>query len=139
MFPWIWFWSPKLELPLSGDVGQHFDLFDSIRPGAGIGEIERKAFDKASYGRQIGLITEVLLGMHGHAPVTPAKAKKALDELLQVYAGIEEVKAESCAEMARAAARLLETLERADPARYELLMASFAARSRAKDVPRLPR
>jgi len=67
MFPWLWFWSPHLQYPFSGNVEQDYKpftnwgFFRSIRPDAGDGQIEQKIFDVASYGRQLGLITEVIM------------------------------------------------------------------------------
>jgi len=70
MFPWLWFWSPHLQYPLSGSVEQDYKpftnwgalLFGSIKPEAGNGQIEQKTFtDVASYGKQIGLITELIM------------------------------------------------------------------------------
>lgn len=70
MFPWLWFWSPHLQYPLSGSVEQDYKpftnwgalLFRSIKPEAGNGQIEQKTFtDVASYGKQIGLITELIM------------------------------------------------------------------------------
>ena len=53
MFPWLWFWSPTLHLPFSGSVAQQIEpdtqwFFAGIPPGAGNGQIEKKAFDVAS-------------------------------------------------------------------------------------------
>lgn len=66
MYPWLWFWAPQVHFPWSGAVSQNIEpnttWFSSlIKPGAGNAQIERRAFEVASYGRQFGLITEVLL------------------------------------------------------------------------------
>ena len=61
MFPWLWLYAPQLYFPWSGSVAQQIEpnvdwFFDSINAAAGDGKIERKAFDKASYGTQLGLL-----------------------------------------------------------------------------------
>ena len=66
MYPWLWFWAPQLHLPWSGNVAQRIDpntrwFFQGIDPSAGDADIEEKAFSVASYGRQLGLITEILI------------------------------------------------------------------------------
>lgn len=69
MFPWLWFWSPHLQYPFGGNVEQDYKpftnwgFFGAIKPEAGDGQIEQKIFDVASYGRQLGLIIEVILGL----------------------------------------------------------------------------
>jgi hypothetical protein len=65
MFPWLWFFAPQVHYPWSGSVAQQIApdtdwFFGSIRPGAGDARIEQQAFAVASYGKQLGLITEVL-------------------------------------------------------------------------------
>ncbi|MET0265027.1 MAG: hypothetical protein ABW202_05385, partial [Duganella sp.] len=62
-------WSPQIHFPWSGGVAQHIEpdlnwFSHWITPGAGNAGIEEKAFtDVASYGKQLGLITEVLLAL----------------------------------------------------------------------------
>ena len=62
-----WTWSPEIHLPWSGEVKQRIDsnwFADWIQPGLGDPAIEEKAFTKvASYGKQLGLITDVLLAL----------------------------------------------------------------------------
>jgi hypothetical protein len=99
MFPWLWFWAPQVHFPWSGSVAQRIEpntnwFFDSIRPGAGDGDVERRAFDAASYGKQLGLITEVLLGLTKQDSVTPEQSAKALERLKAIYDQIEALKRE---------------------------------------------
>ena len=66
MYPWLFLWAPQLQLPFSGDVAQRIEprtqwFFDGIDASAGDGRIERRAFEVASYGRQLGLLAEVLV------------------------------------------------------------------------------
>ena len=76
MFPWILFWAPQLYFPWSGSVIQDIDPETTWFPAtltarAGNGRIEKRALnDVASYGRQLGLITEVLIEIAGKQPLT---------------------------------------------------------------------
>ncbi len=130
MFPWLWYWTPQLHLPFSGSVTQDISpdtnwFFGAIRPGAGIGEIEKEVFGVASYGRQLGLMMEVLLPLAGAEPVDADKAKESLDKLKDLYARIEKVKAENKQRLAEAAVETLEKLKAADPAGFERVLGRF--------------
>lgn len=98
MFPWVWFWAPQLQLPWSGDVTQRIEpdtqwLFGSIAPTAGNGAIERRVFeDVASYGKQLGLLTEVVLGLAEHGQALPDEVQDTLRRLRDIQARVEEVK-----------------------------------------------
>lgn len=97
MYPWLFLWAPQLHLPFGGNVAQQIDpntnwFFDAIAPTAGNGAIERKAFDVASYGRQLGLITEVLLDIAAKTPPTDAAGVDALDRLAKIKIAIDGVK-----------------------------------------------
>jgi len=136
MFPWLWFWSPVFHLPFSGSVAQQIEpdtnwFFAGIPSSAGNGLIEKKAFDVASYGRQLGWITEVLLAAKGSDAVAPGKADASLRKLEAAYLEIEAVKKESRAELAEAAVAALEKLREADPAAHEMLILSVQARLQA--------
>ncbi|MDM0017018.1 hypothetical protein [Variovorax saccharolyticus] len=139
MFPWLWFWSPTLHLPFSGSVAQQIEpdtqwFFAGIPAQAGNGQIEKKAFEVASYGSQLGWITEVLLAQASPGSVDADRAAGALRKLEKAHAEIEVVKKQSRAELAEAASAALARLQQADPAAYERLLASAAAGPR-----RLPR
>jgi hypothetical protein len=98
MYPWLWFWAPQVHLPWSGDVAQRIDptthwFFQGIRPGAGNARIEERAFDVASYGRQLGHITELLLDLAQHADgALSPKAAEARGKLDEISRRIEAVK-----------------------------------------------
>jgi len=99
MVPWIWWWAPslRLQLPLSGSVLQDIDpeltwFFGAIQPDAGDGRIERKAFDVASYGRQLGWITEVLIELAERSGVGEGEAADSLCKLRRIRAEIERIK-----------------------------------------------
>ena len=130
MIPWIWFWAPRIQYPYSGALSQWVQpntswFFDAIPPQAGIGEIEKKIFDVASYGRQLGLITEILLESKGDSKVTEADATKALARLSEIHGEIERVKAMSKKQVADAASDLLRKMLESDPERLKLLLAQM--------------
>jgi hypothetical protein len=128
MYPWLWFWSPTLHLPFSGSVAQQIEpdtswFFAGIPPSAGNGDLEKKAFDVASYGRQLGWITEVLLADKQSEAVSAGKGKDSLKKLETAYREIEAAKKQSRAEIAEAAASALEKLREADRPAYDRLLA----------------
>lgn len=132
MVPWLWYWAPQFQFPFSGSVAQRIapDFFSNIGNGAsnGDGEVERDAFDVASYGRQLGLISEVLLSMAGQQDtVSRAKGQESLDRLKTVYNAVEDVKRRHQASQADAAQLALERLQRSDPAALAALLQRFAA------------
>ena len=95
MFPWLWLWSPRFELPLSGNVVQDIEpttFFAAIRPEAGNARIERKAFGVASYGKQLGLLTDVLIDLAERSAPKGAEAKRALEELRRLRDEINALK-----------------------------------------------
>lgn len=120
MTPWIFWWAPtlRLQLPLGGDVTQDIDpelswFFDAIPTSAGDGRIERRAFDVASYGRQLGWITEVLIGLAERDGVPGGQAAESLRKLRRIRAEIERIKgAEYDAEARELAPRLERVLRR---------------------------
>lgn len=130
MFPWYWMWLPQIHFPLSGSVMQDngpdiSTFFGAIRPEAGIGSIEKEVFEVASYGRQLGLILDVLLPLAGATAPDPEKAGKSLEDLQKVYKRIEEVKLEKRADMEKAAISLLSRIEKIDPQMLSRIMTRF--------------
>lgn len=97
MFPWLWLWAPRVEFPLSGDVVQDIEptlapYFGRIAPPAGNGRIESKAVQVASYGRQLGLLTDVVIGLAEQSLPKGAEAQRALEQLKQIRGQIAELK-----------------------------------------------
>jgi hypothetical protein len=130
-YPWSWFWAPQIHFPFSGGVAQHIEpninwFFDAIRPTSGNADIERQAFDIASYGKQLGLITEVLLSMAGEQTVTAQDATKSLTRLKEIYEKIETVKAGQATALADTAVSLLDKLRASDPAQFDRVMARYS-------------
>jgi hypothetical protein len=114
MVPWLWMFAPQVHFPWSGSVAQHIApdthwFFSGIRPGAGDARIEEQAFAVASYGKQLGLITDVLLELAAQSPQASAAAQDSIAKLERIRAEIERIKgaeyervAQSLAEQVRA-------------------------------------
>jgi hypothetical protein len=131
MYPWFWFWAPQFYFPFSGSVAQRIEpdtdwFFDGIRPEAGSGEVERQIFDVASYGRQLGLITEVLLSRTSKDAIPPEQAVQSLARLEGVYREVEAVKRRNCDKLTRSAVAALEKLQAANPAELAQVLARFS-------------
>ena len=117
MFPWLWFWAPQVHWPFSGAVTQDIapeTFFGAIPRRAGDGQVEQRAFELASYGRQLGWLTEALLAQAGHG-VDAASGAAALDKLAALRARIEAIKAERHADLEAEAEAALQRLAAADP------------------------
>ena len=126
MFPWLWFWAPQIHFPWSGSVAQQIEpnlgwFFGAIRPGAGDGAVEREAFEIASYGKQLGLLSEALLGLSERSSVTPDQANLALDRLEVIRARIESVKRSRSEAAVDSLSEQLEELRIRQPAAFEQL------------------
>lgn len=122
MFPWFFFWAPQLTMPFGGSVAQRIEpdtrwFFGGIAPAAGDAEIERKAFDVATYGRQLGLITEVLVDLAAQSPPTSAKGQKALKRLREIQQRIEQVKEQDAIDALEQIDSLLARLKKTHPER----------------------
>ncbi|SFU45134.1 hypothetical protein [Pseudoduganella namucuonensis] len=121
MFPFLWLWSPQFFLPWSGSVTQEIALerfFNAIPRSSGDGGIEYAAFKRASYGSQLGWITEVLLELTRN---TPADDDSALGKLRLASADIELLKIEKQGQAGERIAAYLDTLRRQDGERFARL------------------
>ncbi|HET8871171.1 MAG TPA: hypothetical protein VFM48_12025 [Aquabacterium sp.] len=97
MFPWLWYWAPQLHLPWSGAVEQDIHpntnwFAQNIKGESGNAEVERVAFAIASYGTQLGLITEVLMATAEKLGPLSGDAAQALDRLREIKKAIDGVK-----------------------------------------------
>ena len=97
MYPWLWLWAPQMNFPWSGDVAQEIEpttnwFFRGIRPAAGDAEIEEKAFSVASYGKQLGLITEVLIDVTEQVSTRSAESTESLNRLKLIQEAIDRIK-----------------------------------------------
>ena len=97
MYPWLWLWAPRVEFPWSGDVVQDIEpntswFFSAIKPAAGNARIEERAFAVATYGKQLGLITELLVSLAEKQRELKPKVAATLKELKRIQAEIELIK-----------------------------------------------
>lgn len=105
MWPWFWFltpntyfpWHGNINFPLSGSVmqdlsqswfGQHIKMFDAGEPIQ-----EERIFDIASYGKQLGVITDILLGLiKSEGILLEGDAQRALTQLEDIHKKVEQIK-----------------------------------------------
>lgn len=97
MSPWNMFWAPNFHFPWSGNIAQDIDpntnwFFGAIAADAGDGRIERKACEVASYGRQLGWLTEILLELVEKQDALPADVASSVERLKLVRAQIDQLK-----------------------------------------------
>jgi hypothetical protein len=97
MFPFLWLWAPQVRLPFSGDVVQDIEpnlsaFFAGIKPQAGDARIEAQAFEVASYGDQLGTITELLLELAQRLPADAQDKSQPLQDLRKIHAAIQAIK-----------------------------------------------
>jgi hypothetical protein len=116
MFPWFWLWAPQLRLPLSGDVAQDIEprldwFFSGIKPQAGNARIEAKAFEVASYGHQLGVITDALIELIERLPAETMAGSKPLEELRKIR---ERIAVEKAREYDRELDELLAAIRRVE-------------------------
>lgn len=128
MIPWLSIWAPQLHFPWSGSVAQRIEpntnwFFDGIPDNAGNGQIEKKAFEVASYGRQLGLLTEVLIELADKQESLPPEAATSLERLKQIRERIEEVKQEEVSTVAEEVETRVEWLRKHSPAELARLRA----------------
>lgn len=128
MYPWLFLWAPQLQLPFSGDVAQRIEprtqwFFDGIDSTSGDPVIERKAFEVASYGRQLGLLTELLLDMAAQTPPRTPAGREARQRLRKIQAQIEQLKTDDATTHVEAVEAGLQRLKTCHTAEYERLRA----------------
>ncbi len=127
MVPWLWFWSPHLYFPLSGSVRQRIEpdtnwFFNSIDSNAGNGRIEKRAFDVASYGRQLGLLSEVLIELAEKQAPLLSDAAESLARLKKIHVQIETIKQEESSSTIDDIEEKIRGLKKSNPEVFERLM-----------------
>jgi hypothetical protein len=123
MYPWLFLWSPQLNWNFSQDVAPVTDWdLASIPPGAGDARFEKQALQVASYGKQLGLITEVLLNQAGSDRIGKDQALQSRRRLEQVYDGIEASKKATRLKIRKALIEQLESLKAADQKEFKYVM-----------------
>lgn len=108
-------WSPTWNFPLSGDVRQDIDPIFGLEI-KGVPEIEREVVTSvASYGKQLGKITEALLVL--------AKATKTdLPEIAELAEEVEAAKLRAKDALRARAEEALARLEAVDPEGHARLL-----------------
>jgi hypothetical protein len=132
MFPLLWLWSPRIFLPWSGSVKQEIELdrfFNAIPASAGDGAIEGAAFKRASYGSQLGWLTEVLLETMKDVPAdetSPLGKLRLANEDIQRLKPKQRLAARPTRELSgEQIASYLDTLRASDRARHAQLSAQL--------------
>lgn len=120
MFPWLFVWMPQFYWPLSGSVEQRIapqfkQFFDAIPQQAGNGEMERKIFETASYGRQLGILIEALVHHLELAGPERPELQDAPQRLAELYRAIEQTKRDNAADLAKESLNLMRKLQQLDP------------------------
>ncbi|MGK7874966.1 MAG: hypothetical protein AB4426_17195 [Xenococcaceae cyanobacterium] len=131
MFPWLQWWAPNYHFPFSGAVNQNIapetDWFlGNINSEVGDPEIEEEVFHKvASYGKQIGIITDVLLALVNEIEPEAMKEVRALEQLKELQEKVEKIKVEKKKLLRNNARRILDKLAQSDPEFLEELLKSY--------------
>jgi hypothetical protein len=109
-----------VSVPVTQDIRPVW--FPTTITFAGSAPVEtRVVSDVASYGRQLGLITEVVLALAEQASLSP-EASRSRDRLAGIAKRIETVKKAVGGEPRAEAELALDRLERADPQGYSALL-----------------
>lgn len=124
--PWQTVWAPNVNFPWSGSVAQRIEpntnwFFGAIDPDAGDARMEKKAFEKASYGRQLGLITDILLALAAESTKIDRSEDSSLSRLTKISDEIEKIKKEEASSTADTIEERLKWLKRTNKLEYELL------------------
>lgn len=96
MFPWLWIWAPRVDFPLSGNVTQDIApewFFSAIKPTAGHAELEQEIFMNSSYGKQLGVMMDVLLPLAEGKSIDSEALASAVQKLQSLNEQIEQIKA----------------------------------------------
>lgn len=134
MFPWYFLWAPQYHFPWSGGVKQDIApdtsaFFNSIAPGAGDGRVEKAIFEEASYGKQIGILSDVVLSLVAEDQITAAEAKQAIAQLIQLNEDIKTIKHMHLKHRVDTAIGILEKLQESDPDAVQRIVARFQNRT----------
>lgn len=137
MNPWQNVWTPNVYFPWSGSVEQRIEptanwFFDSIDSNAGDARIEKKAFETASYGRQIGLLTEVVLALCEENQNIDRADKSPLFRLMKIKQAIDEIKQQQAATAAEEIEDKLQWLKKNDAQEYKALSNRLIAMLQSK-------
>jgi hypothetical protein len=132
MNPWQTVWAPNVNFPWSGSVSQRIDptanwFFDSIDADAGDAKIERKAFEKASYGRQIGWLTEIVIFLAEENKRIDRSERSPLSKLKNIKSEIDEIKVQQASSAATEIEEKMKWLKKNNIDEYHLLSKKLIA------------
>ena len=127
MYPWYFLWTPQIYFPWSGDIIQRINpntnwFSDMISPDAGNAEMEKNAFEIASYGKQLGLITEILIEIAEDVTPKSDAGKESLRRLKRIQQQIESKKSDNSARLAERVLESMESLRARSPEAYRELL-----------------
>jgi GTP-binding protein EngB required for normal cell division len=128
MLPWL---QSNFNFPLSGNVNQKIEpdwFSNTINADVGDSEIEREIFQKvASYGKQIGMVTEVLISIADKLKIdSNANAIQSLAELKKLQTRIESIKISKKNRIKEKSKTILDKLRVCDPEGFKKLMEEYA-------------
>jgi hypothetical protein len=132
MFPWLWIYAPQISWPLSGAVTEAIStdaFFRGIKPGAGVPAIEQQVFDQASYGKQLGWLTDVLVEAIDPATLHTADAQASLVNLKKLRAKVDQIKNEHRQDRTDAAIALLDQIQADSPEELGRLLLRYETKS----------
>lgn len=125
MLPWL---QSNFNFPLSGDVNQKIEpdwFFGIIDSEVGDSEIEKEIFIKvASYGKQIGMLAEVLLSIADNLKLNE-KDIKTLSELKELQNKVEAIKASKRERVKENAKNILNKLRDCDSDSFKRLLKEY--------------
>lgn len=130
MFPWFWIYAPHVHWPWSGAVTQDISpetFFAGIKPNAGVPEIERRVFEQASYGRQLGWLMDVVVHALQPQALQGEEARASLRKLQVLHAKVERIKTEHREDLVAAAIALLQKIEDDSPEELKRVLLRYEA------------
>ena len=134
MFPWCLNWSPEVHFPFSGSVQQQIEpefdwFFGRINPALGDERIERRVFEEAgSYGKQLGLIAEVVLEMAESQQDAGNGASRSLERLKELVAQVETIKTQERGSRRKRLKESLNAYREQEPEDFEQMIEELRGR-----------
>jgi hypothetical protein len=131
MNPWFAWWAPNYVFPLGGDVVQKIapetDWFSTnISADVGDSDIEREIFQNvAPYGKQIGILAEIILTMAEESDSEAIKGLRALEQLKELQKKVEKIKSEKKERFRDNAKKVLDKFAKTDPEGLKELLKSY--------------
>ncbi len=139
MNPWQNIWAPNLHLPWSGNVSQQIEpemtwFFDGIKASSGDASTERQIFEIASYGKQIGWISEVVLAMTELPGNSAVQQHPSCEKLKHLATEVLRIKHVENASMGHDMEKDLLWLKTHDHTEYSLVAQKLRAILEQKDL-----